>query len=134
MTDYIFDTNIVSLLLRNDKDVTQRMSTTIRPEDTIIGCPVVWYEIRRGLLAKDAKKQMERFEKLFAVFQWQDYTRDDWKQASEIWSSRRKSGKPISDADLLIGVFAQNRNAILVTDNEKDFVDLTVTIENWKNP
>ena len=34
--------------------------------------------------------------------------------------------------DLLIAVFAHNRNASLVTDNEKDFVELDITIENWK--
>jgi hypothetical protein len=31
----------------------------------------------------------------------------------------------------LIAVFALNRNAILVTSNEKDFAGLGVSLENW---
>lgn len=30
-------------------------------------------------------------------------------------------------------VFARNRNAILVSNNEKDFTGLGVTVENWLN-
>jgi predicted nucleic acid-binding protein len=41
---------------------------------------------------------------------------------------------PVSDADLLIAVFARIRNAILVTNNEKDVVGLGVVIENWTEP
>lgn len=92
---------------------------------------MVWHEIRRGLLAKDAKLQMRLFEILFDQFEWQDYQRDDWTRAAELWVKRRKQGAPISDADLLIAVFALNRNAILVTNNEKDFIGLGVSIENW---
>jgi predicted nucleic acid-binding protein len=31
----------------------------------------------------------------------------------------------------MIAVFARNRGAILITDNEKDFADLGVAVENW---
>jgi predicted nucleic acid-binding protein len=98
----------------------------------VLGCPMVWHEVRRGLLARDAKAQMALFENLFATFQWQDYTRDDWSLAAEWWAQRRAAGQPIADADLLIAVFAHNRNAALVTDNEKDFADLGVNVENWR--
>lgn len=66
-----------------------------------------------------------------ASFEWQDYRRDDWALAAELWAQRRALGRPIADADLLIAVFARNRDAVLVTDNEKDFVDLGVKVENW---
>jgi predicted nucleic acid-binding protein len=91
----------------------------------------VWYEIRRGLLAKDAKSQMHDFEALFTRFVWQDYTQSDWTLGSELWFQRRAQGKPIHDADLLIGVFTRNRGATLVTDNAKDFSGLNLSIENW---
>jgi tRNA(fMet)-specific endonuclease VapC len=132
MSTYVFDTNIVSLLLRRDTDVTQKMQATITASDTILGCPVVWYEIRRGLLVKDARTQMKHFEQLFNIFIWQDYNHQDWELAAKLWAKRRSAGQPIADADLLIGVFTFNRNAILVTDNEKDFTDLSLTILNWK--
>jgi tRNA(fMet)-specific endonuclease VapC len=45
----------------------------------------------------------------------------------------RKMGKPMNDEfDLLIGVTAVENKLTLVTDNEKDFVNIEdLTIENW---
>lgn len=34
-------------------------------------------------------------------------------------------------ADLLMAVFTYNRNAVLITDNQKDFIGLGVSVENW---
>lgn len=132
MTEYVFDTNIMSWIIGLDESVIQRMNETVKPADSILLCPVVWYEVRRGLLAKDARNQISRADTFFSTFIWQDYTRDDWSLAASLWKFRRQSGLPISDADLLIAVFARNRNAVLVTDNEKDFAQLGVTVENWK--
>lgn len=127
---YVLDTNIVSLILRFNFKVATRFRA-VASEHLVLGCPVVWYEVRRGLVAKDAQVQMPAFEELFESFTWDDYTRDDWHLAAELWAQRRAQGRPVDNADLLIGVFARNREAVLVTDNEKDFDGLGVTIENW---
>jgi predicted nucleic acid-binding protein len=132
MTEYVFDTNIMSWIIGLDESVIQRMNETVKPADSILLCPVVWYEVRRGLLAKDARNQINRADIIFSTFMWQDYTQNDWAVAAVLWTHRRQLGLPISDADLLIAVFARNRNAVLVTDNEKDFAQLGVTVENWK--
>ncbi|NDJ77839.1 MAG: type II toxin-antitoxin system VapC family toxin [Chloroflexi bacterium] len=131
MRYYVFDTNIISLFLRRDARVRTRWNHMESTEHIILGCPVVWYEIRRGLIAKDAQKQTERFEALYSTFIWQDFEPDDWMLAAEWWANRRAHGLPVGDADLLIAVFARNRDAVLVTDNEKDFANRAVTIENW---
>lgn len=131
MNRYVFDTNIVSGIMRQDQQIINRMRSIAAPGDIVYGCPVVWFEVRRGLLAKDAKLQMRIFESLFAKFTWQDYISDDWSLAAEWWAKRRVTGIPISDADVLVAVFAYNRDAVLVTNNEKDFLSLGVTVENW---
>lgn len=130
---YVFDTNTISWLLARDASVIAGMTETIKPADLILGCPVVWFEVQRGLLAKDARRQNQRFEALFATFLWQDFNRDDWRLAAELWTARRTQGIPIHDADLLIAAFARNRGATLVTDNIKDFEKLGVSLENWKS-
>ncbi len=132
MSHYVLDTNIVSLILRENPGVIQNFEVRSPPDNIFLGCPIVYYEIRRGMLAKSARQQLGRFENLFALFKWQDYTREDWELAGVLWALRRSIGRQISDADLLIGVFARNRQAILVTDNEKDFERLDVALENWK--
>ncbi len=130
MAYYVYDSSTVSLILRRDPRVRIKVDQIAYP-DIILGCPVVYYEVRRGLLAKDAEKQLDRFDSLFRTFIWQDYGPDDWALASRLWAERRSRGRPVADADLLIGVYARLRNAILVTDNEKDFADLDIRIENW---
>ena len=134
MTTYVLDTNIISLLLRNSAVVRVRLDKALTSDNVILGCPIVWYEVRRGLLACDAKQQIQVFDILFAAFNWQDYSQPDWYLATQLWSQRRAQGHPIGDADLLIAAFARNREAVLVTDNTKDFVDLGVATENWAEP
>lgn len=134
MTTYVLDTNVVSLILRGDLAVRRHFRQVLTADSPILGCPVVWYEVHRGLLARDAKGQMIQFEALFENFIWQDYTHADWTLAASLWAHRRGEGLPIGDADLLIGVFARNRDAVLVTDNEKDFAGLGITVQNWTLP
>lgn len=131
MKIYVFDTNIVSEIIRRNPTLLARIALETHSEHIVYTCPMVWYEIRRGLLRKDAKSQIKRFEMLFEGFTWQDYTKEDWKLASELWAVRLVKGLPITDADLLIAVYAIKRNAILVTNNEKHFVELGVNVENW---
>jgi predicted nucleic acid-binding protein len=132
MSAYVLDTNAIAHILRNDVQVTNRFQQEYVPNNTFFGCPFVYYEVRRGLLARDAKLQMAAFETLFASFQWAEYTRIDWSLAASLWKTRKSMGRPIEDADLMIAVFALNRNAVLVTDNIKDFDGLGVALENWK--
>jgi tRNA(fMet)-specific endonuclease VapC len=131
MTAYVFDTNVVSQLLRRNHRVESHFKQILLPETLIIGCPLVWYEIQRGLLKLDARRQLKEFETLFQGFEWQNYTLSDWAMAAVLWSQRHKNGIPIADADLLIGAFARTRNAILVTNNVTDFVNLGLTVEDW---
>jgi predicted nucleic acid-binding protein len=75
---------------------------------------------------------MAFFDRLSPKFVWRDLERQDWEEAARLWAEREKAGQPISDADLMIAVQARRLGAILVTDNEKDFDDLGVKVENWR--
>lgn len=132
MTRYVLDTNIIALRLKNNANVMQRISRANQAGHDFLGCPAVLYEVRRGLLRRDARTQWRRFEILFGSFIYEEFTRQDWTLAAELWAKRVVMGRPVSDADLLIAVFAINRDAVLVTDNEKDFAELGAKVENWK--
>lgn len=132
MTAYLLDTNIVSAILRKDKVVERRLQDTVPAKAQVWLSAVVYYESKRGLLKRDAKKQMQAFETLVARFEWSDVIQEDWEQAARLWVACSNAGKPIEDADLLIAAQAKRLKAILVTDNEKDFDALDVSIENWR--
>lgn len=131
MRSYVFDTNIVSYIIRNEGWIQPYLRTIYLPTNTFIACPVVHYEVQRGLLVRDARSQMMRFERLFARFSWQEYIREDWQLAADLWQHHQAIGKPIADADLLIAVFTIRQQATLVTSNHKDFVATGVKLEVW---
>jgi tRNA(fMet)-specific endonuclease VapC len=95
-------------------------------------CPVVYYEVLRGLYHKDAKRQMQLFLSYIRTMTWDNLNQADWERAAQLWADLRRKGQQVADADLLIGVYASQRQAIIVTDNEKDFAPLGVTMQNWR--
>ncbi|MBI5301450.1 MAG: hypothetical protein HY868_04880 [Chloroflexi bacterium] len=66
-------------------------------------------------------------------FVWHEVEPQDWARAAQLWSQRELDGRPIADADVLIAAQVKRLGAILVTDNEKDFDDLGLQVENWKS-
>ncbi|MBI4788755.1 MAG: PIN domain-containing protein [Chloroflexi bacterium] len=132
MNTYLLDTNIVSGIIRKELAPAQRLRAAIVAEDTVYLSAVVYYECKRGLLKRDANKQMDALEHVSEELAWGDVLRKDWEDAAQSWANRFNAGAPIEDADLLIAVQAKRLNAILVTDNEKDFDGLGISIENWR--
>lgn len=130
---YVLDTNILTALLRREESAAQRMQQALIADAEFLMCPVVFYELYRGLLHQDAKRQQSFFLQFTATFTWDDLAREDWAEAAQLWARLRRSGRSIgNDADLLIGTFAVRRNAIVVTDNIQDFTPLGVPVENWR--
>lgn len=132
MARYVLDTNIFSAVLRREPLAKARIDSAVIKGDALLLCPVVYHEVCRGLLHRDSKNQLNFFLVYIQQFVWRDFSQADWFVAAQLWAKLRSSGYQITDNDLLIGVFAQQQEAILVTDNEKDFQHLDVTIENWR--
>jgi tRNA(fMet)-specific endonuclease VapC len=140
-TRYVLDTNILTALLRHETQSVEHTTRAAAANAEILLCPVVFYEALRGLLHRDAQKQKQHLLDYAAVFIWEDFDRADWgkaaelwatlRKAAELWATLRKQGMQVSDADLLIGVYAMQRQAIVITANEKHFVPLAVQTENW---
>ena len=132
MAVYVFDTNIFTAILRKEARVINRVANALLANAEILLCPVVYYEIYRGLLYRDASKQLDFFLKYTSSFAWQEFTQDDWQSAAQLWATLRLDGYHVGDADLLIGTYAMRRNATLVTDNERHFTPLKIKVENWR--
>ncbi len=132
MKTYLLDTNILSALLRKEASTLQRFRQAVANDDVLLLSGVVHYEVKRGLLKRDAQKQMATFEYLSNQLAWCDVIQEDWDSAAQMWAERIKVGRPIQDADLLIAMQAKRLGAILVTDNERDFDGLGVQVENWR--
>lgn len=129
---YVLDTNILAAYLKQEALVGQRMVTARRYNAQFLLCPLVYYEIYRGLLKRESQRQLAFFLKLVDTFIWDEFNRQDWGQAAQLWATLQRQGTPLPDNDLLIGTFALRRNATVVTDNTRHFERLGVTLENWR--
>lgn len=128
---YVLDTNILTALLRHETKSVEHAARAAAANAEILLCPVVFYEVLRGLLHRDAPKQKQYLFDYAAAFMWEEFERTDWEKAAELWAALRRQGIQVSDADLLIGVYAVQRQATVITANEKHFVPLGVLTENW---
>lgn len=130
---YIIDTNIMTAIIKDDLNVKEKVIDVIlRGHDLYINA-ITYYEIKRGLLVKDAYRQMEIFETLcneYELVLFDDITIFD--NAAEIYANLRKEGITIEDADILIASLANTIDCILVTNNTRHFEDINgLNIENW---
>ena len=130
-TRYVLDTNILTALLRYETKSVEYTARAAAANAEILLCPVVFYEALRGLLHRDAQKQKQHLLDYAAAFIWEDFDRTDWEKAAELWAALRSQGMQVGDADLLIGVYAIQRQAVVITANEKHFLPLGVQTENW---
>ncbi|MDR1316708.1 MAG: PIN domain-containing protein, partial [Spirochaetales bacterium] len=68
MTTYALDTNIISYFLRGDIKITNEVRAIAKAGDTINIPPIVYYEIRRGLLDTNAFSKMDAFKDFCAIY------------------------------------------------------------------
>ena len=128
---YVLDANILTAILKRDPVATGRVNSALQSNAEFVMCPVVFYEIYRGLLHKDARKQLGFLLRYIGAYTWDDLKRPDWEQAAELWAKLRRKGVTASDADLLIAAYAIQRRATVVTDNTDHFLPLGTPAENW---
>jgi predicted nucleic acid-binding protein len=130
---YVLDASAIIDILRKNRTVGKQLSNKLDSGSRILLCPVVYYETLRGLLNRQAQGQARFFSNLATTLVYEEFERRDWDEAAVQWDNLRQQGHHSNDADLLIGVYAYRRKAILVTSNEKDFIPLEINIENWRS-
>ena len=109
MSAYSLDTDIITKLLKKhpgNQPVVDRFREEIKRNSLFFICPVVYYEIRRELLLKDAAVQLTAFEKLVDAMAWKEFSAPIWHRASRLWSTLRARGRSHHDADVLIAAHA----------------------------
>ena len=129
---YIIDTNIITAIMKSNEKVKRRAQETILVGDDIFINGVSYYEIKRGLLAKDARKQLQFFDQLckeYGLVLLDNQAIFD--RAAEIYAELQRKGELIGDADILIAAITDTRNFTLVSD-DGDFDKIQgLRVENW---
>jgi len=131
---YVLDTNIITAILKKNEKVQKRAINAILAGESIFINAISYYEIKRGLLAANATKQLIQFELLCKEF---DIILLDtvliFDRAAEIYSILKQNGKLIKDADILIASVVSSRNYILVSDDSHFNRIQGLKTDNWLN-
>jgi len=129
---YVLDTNIVTAILKDNKNVKERVQKVLVEGKEIFLNGISYYEIKRGLLAANATTQLYRFEefcKKFGLLLLD--TKPIFDEAAEIYANLRPKGELIEDADILIASVVKTRDFILVSDDTHFNRIHGLTTENW---
>jgi hypothetical protein len=95
MTSYSLDTDTITNPLKKhpgNQRVLDRFRKEIRRNSLFIMCPVVFYEIRRELVIKNAVAQLTAFEKLTEAMAWREFNTAIWEHASSLWTKPAPTG------------------------------------------
>ena len=128
---YFLDTNAIIDLLNGNTSVLARfkeayVSASVKIPD------LVYYEVLRGFEYSDPKNLRFAFENFAAKCGIEYMSIETLQEAARQYAFLRKHGKSIDDDDILIGALAIERNAVIVTNNTKHFIELDgIHLYNW---
>jgi predicted nucleic acid-binding protein len=131
---YALDTNIISYILRGDKELLTKIVSTESPKDRFIIPLIVYYEIRRGLEAGGASVKTAAFDMLCNIIGVEEMSIEDMNTAATIYANCKRRGSPMEDTDLLIAAHSLTRNYTLVTHNIRHFEKVEgLKVVDWVN-
>ena len=135
MDRFVLDSNTLTHILKRSTAVIHRLREAATANAELYLCPVAYYEVRRGLLARAAARQLTELNALAGTLLWVDFERPMWDDAADMWAMCRRTGRrQDDDADLLIAAYARGLAATVVTNNTADFVNLGVPLADWLEP
>jgi tRNA(fMet)-specific endonuclease VapC len=127
------DTNIVSYILKGRNTTIESKLREVRRlgQNVFLSC-ITYYEVKRGLLYANAKRQLTEFDTFsskYLILFLDDV--EIIEKACEIHADLKVKGTPIQDADVLIAATAITRGLILVS-NDSDLQRVEgLNLENW---
>jgi tRNA(fMet)-specific endonuclease VapC len=132
MKPSMLDTDILSEFLRGNSKVIAKVDEHLKEYGFITLSIITYYEILNGLLYKDARKQLEKFEDFVSLNKVIPLTLRMAKNAAMIQADLRKKGTEIGHTDTLIAGICITRELQLITNNTNHFKRIKgLEIANW---
>lgn len=128
----VLDSNVIFDILLQRPSVMAGFVGAMTSATMVYLCPFVHYEVTRGFLYRPHPEREHRYHELVQKWHWDEVNRADWNLGALLWADCQRTGRPTSDADLMIAAFAQNRGAKVITADLRAFANLPVPVENWR--
>ena len=132
MKKSLLDTNIISYFLRGDIQVVSKFREYQNFHSYLTFSVLTYYEIKSGLLYKDAKNILRQFEILANSSEILPLDVNTANFASIIYQDLRQRGLLITPIDLLIAASSIQYQCVLITANVKHFQNIpNLQYDNW---
>ena len=130
---YLLDTNIISNVTKPAPSQSLLTWMAAQADQDLFIASLTLAELRRGILETPASRRRDRLETWFsgpegpqALFAGRVLPFDE--SAGLVWARLMADGtargRPRSALDTIIAAVAESNGCIVVTDNERDFVDI----------
>lgn len=134
MTRYLLDTNIISNVVKPEPSQALLTWLGAQKDDDLFIASLTLAEIQRGILEKPPGRKRSALDTWFsgpegppALFAGRILPFDE--RAGLLWArlmaDGKAAGRPRSALDMIIASIADANDCVVVTDNEKDFADIT---------
>lgn len=129
---YMLDTNICSYIIRNKPETIKEKLKIVEKNHTIALSSIVVSELFYGAKKKGSEKLFDLVLTFVENFEVLDFDRNSALAYAEIRVDLELRGNIIGSNDLLIAAHAKGCDAILVTNNTREFEKVNgLSIENW---
>ena len=128
---YVLDTNVLIYFFKGLGNVPKKL-LSVSPK--VIGIPaVVLYELEYGIAKSSSpRKRQKQLTELCSLVNVLPFGVAEARATAQIRASLERKGKPIGPYDLLIAGTAASHDAVLVTNNVKEFSRIPkLRVENW---
>jgi len=107
MTNYLIDTNHLSVMVTADHPVQRRIQKQIRFGDTFAIAVPVLTEMLYGILTLPrAKENLQDWQKYSIMFDYYEIERDDAEDAAYLQAELRTRGRQLQTVDALLATIA----------------------------
>jgi predicted nucleic acid-binding protein len=107
MNGFGLDTNIISFHLKNNETVWQNIERELDAKIKVYIPPFAYYEVKRGLVAAKATKQLRLFDELLTRCPLGEATEAVFEAAVNIHAVLKTKGRICDDMDILIAAFCK---------------------------
>ena len=129
---YMLDTNLCSYIIRNKPITIKEKLKEVEKAHTVALSSIVVSELMYGATKKGSPKLLRIVSAFVDNFVIYDYARMSAQSYADIRTGLEKKGKIIGANDLLIAAHALSLEAVLVTNNTKEFERVEkLVLEDW---
>lgn len=132
MKQALLDSDTLSYFFKGNPTVIHKIDEYLMVYGFVHISVITFYEIQNGLLFKDARAQLQRFEQFVQLNQVLPVNLSVAGAAAKIYAELRKNNQIIGHNDVLIGATALENDLTLVTNNVNHFSRIPgLSIDNW---